>query len=49
MNSVNRRTVLLAGLGVAGAGALAVCTSGSGSSSGRPLPGQSRQQGGRRH
>ncbi|MEU9242337.1 multicopper oxidase family protein [Streptomyces sp. NPDC048385] len=32
MNSVNRRSVLLAGLGVAGAGALAACSSGSGSS-----------------
>ncbi|QUW85550.1 multicopper oxidase family protein (plasmid) [Streptomyces mirabilis] len=35
MNSINRRSVLLAGLGVAGAGALAAC-SGSGSSSGSP-------------
>ncbi|MEV5954766.1 multicopper oxidase family protein [Streptomyces sp. NPDC051987] len=34
MNSMNRRSVLLAGLGVAGAGALAACSSGSGSSSG---------------
>lgn len=32
MNSINRRSVLLAGLGVAGAGALAACSSGSGSS-----------------
>ncbi|WP_406446174.1 multicopper oxidase family protein [Streptomyces sp. NBC_00631] len=32
MNSVNRRSVLLAGLGVAGAGVLAACSSGSGSS-----------------
>ncbi|WP_367318652.1 multicopper oxidase family protein [Streptomyces sp. HUAS ZL42] len=31
MNSINRRSVLLAGLGVAGAGALAACSSGSGS------------------
>ncbi|QOV33860.1 multicopper oxidase family protein [Streptomyces ferrugineus] len=30
MNSINRRSVLLAGLGVAGAGALAACSSGSG-------------------
>ncbi|MET9334608.1 multicopper oxidase family protein [Streptomyces cellulosae] len=29
MNSINRRSVLLAGLGVAGAGALAACSSGS--------------------
>ncbi|WOT39052.1 multicopper oxidase family protein [Streptomyces coeruleorubidus] len=29
MNSINRRSVLLAGLGVAGAGALAACNSGS--------------------
>jgi len=36
MNSVNRRSVLLAGLGAAGAGALAACSSGSGSSSGTP-------------
>lgn len=34
MNSINRRSVLLAGLGVAGAGALAACSSGSGSSHG---------------
>ena len=32
MNSINRRSVLLAGLGVAGAGTLAACSSGSGSS-----------------
>ncbi|MEU3518349.1 multicopper oxidase family protein [Streptomyces sp. NPDC006654] len=32
MNSINRRSVLLAGLGVAGAGALAACSSDSGSS-----------------
>ncbi|WP_123982038.1 multicopper oxidase family protein [Streptomyces sp. Ag109_O5-1] len=32
MNSINRRSVLLAGLGAAGAGALAACSSGSGSS-----------------
>ncbi|KUL47002.1 multicopper oxidase family protein [Streptomyces regalis] len=31
MNSINRRSVLLAGLGVAGAGALAACTSSSSS------------------
>ncbi|MGW4105080.1 multicopper oxidase family protein [Streptomyces sp. NPDC004976] len=31
MNSINRRSVLLAGLGVAGAGALAACTNASGS------------------
>jgi multicopper oxidase len=31
MNSINRRSALLAGLGVAGAGALAACSSGSGS------------------
>ncbi|MFJ9011617.1 multicopper oxidase family protein [Streptomyces canus] len=36
MNSINRRSVLLTGLGVAGAGALAACSSGSGSSSGAP-------------
>jgi FtsP/CotA-like multicopper oxidase with cupredoxin domain len=30
MNSINRRSVLLTGLGVAGAGALAACSSGSG-------------------
>ncbi|MGC9539035.1 multicopper oxidase family protein [Streptomyces sp. UG1] len=30
MNSINRRSLLLAGLGVAGAGALAACSSGSG-------------------
>lgn len=33
MNSINRRSVLLAGLGVAGGGAIAACSSGSGSSS----------------
>ncbi|KAK1185469.1 multicopper oxidase family protein [Streptomyces sp. NBS 14/10] len=33
MNSINRRSVLLAGLGVAGAGALAACSSGSTSTS----------------
>ncbi|MBU6532416.1 multicopper oxidase family protein [Streptomyces sp. NPDC048405] len=32
MNSINRRSVLLAGLGVAGAGALAACSNGSGGS-----------------
>jgi FtsP/CotA-like multicopper oxidase with cupredoxin domain len=31
MNSINRRSVLLAGLGAAGAGALAACSGGSGS------------------
>ncbi|MEV5737087.1 multicopper oxidase family protein [Streptomyces sp. NPDC052292] len=36
MNSINRRAVLLAGLGAAGAGALAACSRGSGSSSGAP-------------
>ncbi|MDQ0913402.1 FtsP/CotA-like multicopper oxidase with cupredoxin domain [Streptomyces canus] len=34
MNSINRRSALLAGLGVAGAGALAACSTGSGSGSG---------------
>ena len=34
MNSINRRSVLLTGLGVAGAGALAACSSGGGSGSG---------------
>ncbi|MGW3097462.1 multicopper oxidase family protein [Streptomyces sp. NPDC001102] len=34
MNSIDRRSVLLAGLGAAGAGALAACSSGSGGSSG---------------
>jgi len=34
MNSINRRSLLLAGLGVAGTGALAACSSGSGSGSG---------------
>ncbi|MFG2472898.1 multicopper oxidase family protein [Streptomyces canus] len=38
MNSINRRSVLLAGLG-AGAGALAACTDGSGSGSGTALIG----------
>lgn len=33
MNGINRRSVLLAGLGVAGAGALAACTNASGSTS----------------
>ncbi|WP_033313806.1 multicopper oxidase family protein [Streptomyces iakyrus] len=37
MNSINRRSVLLAGLGVAGAGALAACSSGSGSDGGNAL------------
>ncbi|MGW4197127.1 multicopper oxidase family protein [Streptomyces sp. NPDC005004] len=37
MNSINRRSVLLAGLGVAGAGALAACGNGSGSGSGNAL------------
>ncbi|MDH6522231.1 multicopper oxidase family protein [Streptomyces sp. SAI-090] len=37
MNSINRRSVLLAGLGVAGAGALAACSSGSGSGSNNAL------------
>ena len=37
MNSINRRSVLLAGLGVAGAGALAACSSGSGSGSSNAL------------
>lgn len=32
MNSINRRSVLLAGLGAAGAGALAACSNGSGGS-----------------
>ncbi|MFG2955029.1 multicopper oxidase family protein [Streptomyces sp. NPDC048291] len=36
MNSINRRSVLLAGLGAAGAGALAACSSGTGSSHGTP-------------
>ncbi|MFC8005060.1 multicopper oxidase family protein [Streptomyces olivaceus] len=36
MNSINRRSVLLAGLGVAGAGALAACSSNSSSSEGTP-------------
>ncbi|MET8784058.1 MULTISPECIES: multicopper oxidase family protein [unclassified Streptomyces] len=36
MNSINRRSVLLAGLGVAGAGALAACSSGSGNPSSEP-------------
>jgi FtsP/CotA-like multicopper oxidase with cupredoxin domain len=37
MNSINRRSVLLAGLGAAGAGALAACTGGSGSDGGDGL------------
>ncbi|MET9789664.1 multicopper oxidase family protein [Streptomyces canus] len=37
MNSINRRSVLLAGLGAAGAGALAACTHASGSGSGTAL------------
>ena len=37
MNSINRRSALLAGLGAAGAGALAACSSGSGSGSGDDL------------
>ncbi|GGN44512.1 multicopper oxidase family protein [Streptomyces fuscichromogenes] len=37
MNSINRRSVLLAGLGAAGAGALAACSSGSGSGGGDDL------------
>ncbi|WP_181805935.1 multicopper oxidase family protein [Streptomyces shenzhenensis] len=37
MNTIDRRSVLLAGLGVAGAGALAACGSGSGSGSGDAL------------
>lgn len=37
MNSINRRSVLLAGLGVAGTGVLAACSSGSGSGSGNAL------------
>ncbi|MCT9008038.1 multicopper oxidase family protein [Streptomyces rhizosphaerihabitans] len=41
MNSINRRSVLLAGLGVAGAGALTACSSGSGSGSGDALVGPS--------
>jgi FtsP/CotA-like multicopper oxidase with cupredoxin domain len=36
MNSINRRSVLLAGLGVAGAGALAACSSGASGSHGTP-------------
>ena len=36
MNSINRRSVLLAGLGAAGAGALAACGGGSGDSGGAP-------------
>ncbi|MGW5586698.1 multicopper oxidase family protein [Streptomyces sp. NPDC003857] len=36
MNSINRRSVLLAGLGAAGAGALAACSTGSGNSSAEP-------------
>ncbi|MET7983787.1 multicopper oxidase family protein [Streptomyces sp. NPDC005281] len=42
MNSIDRRSVLLAGLGAAGAGALAACTSGShGSHGSGPLVGPS--------
>ncbi|MFC4464142.1 multicopper oxidase family protein [Streptomyces xiangluensis] len=37
MNNINRRSVLLAGLGAAGAGALAACTNASGSGSGNAL------------
>ncbi|MFE9649278.1 multicopper oxidase family protein [Streptomyces sp. NPDC006365] len=37
MNSINRRSVLLAGLGAAGAGALTACTNASGSGSGNAL------------
>ena len=37
MNSINRRSVLLAGLGVAGAGALTACTNASGSGSSNAL------------
>ncbi|MFF0084785.1 multicopper oxidase family protein [Streptomyces canus] len=37
MNSINRRSVLLAGLGAAGAGPLAACTHASGSGSGTAL------------
>ncbi|MEU1596035.1 multicopper oxidase family protein [Streptomyces sp. NPDC005708] len=36
MNSINRRSVLLAGLGAAGAGALAACSNGSGDPSAEP-------------
>jgi multicopper oxidase len=36
MNSINRRSVLLAGLGAAGAGTLAACSSGSGDFGGTP-------------
>ncbi|WP_329234376.1 multicopper oxidase family protein [Streptomyces canus] len=39
MNSINRRSVLLAGLGAAGAGALAACSHASGSGSGTTLIG----------
>ncbi|MFF0018009.1 multicopper oxidase family protein [Streptomyces sp. NPDC005374] len=41
MNSINRRSVLLAGLGAAGAGALAACSSGSGSGGNAALAGPS--------
>ncbi|MGW3429274.1 multicopper oxidase family protein [Streptomyces melanosporofaciens] len=41
MNSINRRSVLLAGLGVAGAGALAACSGDSGSGSTPGLVGPS--------
>ncbi|MER7927470.1 multicopper oxidase family protein [Streptomyces sp. NPDC096057] len=37
MNSINRRSVLLAGLGVTGAGVLAACSSGAGSGGGNAL------------
>ncbi|MER6159308.1 multicopper oxidase family protein [Streptomyces sp. NPDC001868] len=37
MNSIDRRSILLAGLGVAGAGALAACTDASGTGSGNTL------------
>lgn len=52
MNSINRRSVLLAGLGVAGAGALAACGSGSGgtpalvSPSGSAVAAAERKRGG---
>ncbi|MFI6436890.1 multicopper oxidase family protein [Streptomyces sp. NPDC050759] len=59
MNSINRRSVLLAGLGVAGAGATAACSSGSGSGGGAALTNpsgsavaateQQRKSTGRRH
>lgn len=37
MNSINRRSILLAGLGAAGAGALAACTNANSSGSGTAL------------